>query len=182
MTVIEYLSITCSHCAAFERDTWPEIERVFVRSGQVRYIIREMPTAPVALSAAGFLLARCTGRDSYWDVVQALLRHQGEVFSAPTLAKAVEEEAQIAHLSPDAAEACLTDPASIDSINSRRQAGLSEGVDSTPYFIINSHPLRPGVRLAGETYQGGELNFRQFADAIARFSRGSERVSVRRSQ
>ena len=168
VTVVEYLSTSCSHCAAFERDTWPEVDRTYVQSGAVRFIIREMPTAPVAAAAAGFLLARCAGQARYWAVVQALLRRQDEVLSAPSLATAVAREQAIAEVDRDSAESCLSDPAAIDAINGRRQAGLDAGVDSTPYFLVNGAPIRPGMRLAGQLYAGGELSFRQFAAAIQR--------------
>ena len=167
VTVIEYLSTTCSHCSAFDRDTWPEVLRSYVATGAVRYIIREMPTAPVAVSAAGFLLARCAGRDRYWEVVQALLQRQTEVLGAKSPAEAVTRERNIAELDADTAETCLSDPAAIEAINARRQAGIEAGIDSTPYFIVDGRPLRPGERLAGIVYEGGELSFEQFAAAVA---------------
>lgn len=168
VTVVEYLSTTCSHCAAFERDTWPEVDRDYVQTGKVRFIIREMPTAPVAASAAGFLLARCAGPDRYWFVVQALLQRQDEVLSAPSLAVAIAREQAIAGLTSDAAQACLSDPVALDAINARRQSGLASGVDATPYFVINGVPLRPGARLGAGRYEGGELSIEQFRAAVSR--------------
>lgn len=171
VTVVEYLSTTCSHCAAFERDTWPQVNRAFVLTGKVRFIVREMPTAPVAASAAGFLLARCAGADRYWGVVQALLQRQDEVLGAPTLTAAIAREQEIAGLNSDAAQACLSDPSAVDAINARRQAGLATGVDSTPYFIVDGAPLRPGARLGSEAYEGGELSYAQFEAAVRRAAR-----------
>ena len=167
-TVIEYLSVTCSHCAAFARDTWPAVDRRYVQTGAVRFIVREMPTAPVAVAAAGFLLARCTGPQRYWSVVQALLAHQGEVLGASTLSSAIEREAALAGLDPEMAKSCLSDADAIDAINARRQSGLDAGIDSTPYFLINGRPLLAGTRLAGETYDGGELSLAQFIAALRR--------------
>ena len=168
-TVVEYLSTTCSHCAAFERDTWPQVESTYVATGKVRFVIREMPTAPVAVAAAGFLLARCAGQTRYWEVVQALLRSQADTLRAPNLAAAITHEQAVAGLDADAAQACLSDPQAINAENARRQAGLDAGVDSTPYFIINGVPLTPGMRLAGQVYEGGELSFAQFSYALQRW-------------
>ena len=176
ISVVEYLSVTCSHCAAFERDTWPEVDRQWVRTGKVRFILRELPTAPVAVSAAGFLLARCAGEPRYWSVVQALLARQGEVLSAASLPAAVELEARVAGLDRASAQRCLSDPAAIDASNARRQAGLDAGVNSTPYFIINDRPLLPGVRLAGEVYEGGEISITQFDAAVRRAQRPDTRT------
>ena len=167
-TVTEYLSVTCSHCAAFARDTWPAVDRRYVQTGAVRFIVREMPTAPMAVAAAGFLLARCTGPQRYWSVVQALLAHQGEVLGASSLSSAIAREAALAGLNAEMAKSCLSDPDAIDAINARRQAGLDAGIDSTPYFLINGRPLVEGTRLAGETYEGGELSLAQFAAALRR--------------
>ena len=172
-TVIEYLSVTCSHCAAFARDTWPAVDRRYVQTGAVRFIVREMPTAPVAVAAAGFLLARCTGPQRYWSVVQALLAHQGEVLGATSLSSAIEREAALAGLDPELAKSCLSDADAIDAINARRQSGLDAGIDSTPYFLINGRPVLAGTRLAGETYQGGELSLSQFAAALRRATPGA---------
>ena len=171
VTVVEYLSVTCTHCAAFERDTWPQARRELVDRGQVRFVMREMPTAPVAVSAAGFLLARCRGEASYWPTVEQLLQEQARILAAAGVEQALRVEASIAGLSETETRRCLSDPLSIDAVNARRQAGLASGVDSTPFFLINGAPLRPGVRLAGAAYLGGELTFQQLAAAVTRAKR-----------
>ena len=165
-TVVEYLSVTCSHCAAFDADTWPQVEHELVATGRVRFIIREMPTAPTTVAAAGFLLARCTGEGGYWAAVRALLAQQGAVLAASTLNTAIAAEAHIVGLDPGRTASCLSDDDAVSRINGRRQAGLEAGVDSTPFFIVNGRPLRPGARLDGQTYQGGELTYRQLLAAM----------------
>ena len=167
VTIVEYLSVTCVHCAAFERETWPQAQRALVDRGRVRFIIREMPTAPVAVAAAGFLMARCRGATAYWPVVERLLHDQARVLEAQSTEEALRAEAAIAGLSEPEMRLCLSDPASVDAINARRQAGLTAGIDSTPFFLINGAPLKPGKRLADEPYAGGELTYRQLAAAVA---------------
>lgn len=178
VTVIEYLSVTCTHCAAFEHDTWPQVRSRFIDTGRVRFVLREMPTAPVAVSAAGFLMARCRGEADYWSTVEHLLQEQGRILAADNVDQAIRLEAQISGLSEVQARLCLSDPTSIDAVNARRQAGLALGVDSTPFFLVDGTPLRPGIRLAGSLYAGGELSFGQFAAAVARAERSQGRPGL----
>ena len=59
VTIIEYASMTCSHCANFHKATWPELKKRYIDTGKVRFILREFPLDPLA--TAGFMLARCDG-------------------------------------------------------------------------------------------------------------------------
>lgn len=165
-----YLSTTCSHCAAFMREVLPDIDKNLIQTGRLRLRIRELPTTPVATSAAGFLIARCAGRSRYWDVVQALLQHQDEVLAAPSPRAAAEREARLAGIDQDALEGCLSDTTAVDALNLRRQNALEAGVDGTPTFDFASHRLTAGTRLAGQAYGGGELTYRQFLAALEHFA------------
>ena len=61
VTIIEYASLTCGHCATFHRDTWPALKSKYIDTGKVRFVLREFPLDPLA--TAGFMLARCNGND-----------------------------------------------------------------------------------------------------------------------
>ena len=74
VTIVEYASLTCSHCAAFHKDTWPELKKRYVDTGQVRFILREFPLDPLA--TAGFMLARCDGEAKYYPIVDLLFAQQ----------------------------------------------------------------------------------------------------------
>ena len=63
VTIIEYASLTCGHCATFHKDTWPALKAKYIDSGKVRFTLREFPLDPLA--TAGFMLARCNGNDKY---------------------------------------------------------------------------------------------------------------------
>jgi protein-disulfide isomerase len=73
-TIIEYASLTCTHCAAFHTETWPQLKAKYVDAGKVKFILREFPLDPRA--AAGFLLARCAGPDNRDAVIDALFDRQ----------------------------------------------------------------------------------------------------------
>src|SRR5688572_8278560 len=72
VTVIEYASVTCSHCANFNATVFPAFKAKYVDTGQVKYVLREFLTPPVPIAAAGFLIARCAGPDKYFGVVDAI--------------------------------------------------------------------------------------------------------------
>src|SRR5260370_18506192 len=75
-TVIEYASMTCSHCAAFHKETWPQLKSTYIDTGKVRFTLREYPLDPLA--AAGFMLARCAGNDKYYPMTDLLFDKQAD--------------------------------------------------------------------------------------------------------
>src|ERR1700684_4190939 len=76
VTIIEYASMTCPHCAHFEETTFPELKKRYIDTGKVRYTLREFPLDQLA--AAGFMLARCAGSDKYMPIVQTLFSKQSD--------------------------------------------------------------------------------------------------------
>jgi protein-disulfide isomerase len=76
VTIIEYASMTCSHCAQFHNTPYPELKKKYTDSGKVKYILREFPLDPLA--AAGFMLARCAGKDKYYPIVEMLFQKQND--------------------------------------------------------------------------------------------------------
>lgn len=77
VTIIEYASMTCPHCANFQETTFPELKKRYIDTGKVRYIFREFPLDNLA--AAAFMLARCSGKDDkdkYFALVDTLFRQQ----------------------------------------------------------------------------------------------------------
>jgi protein-disulfide isomerase len=153
VTLVEYASDTCPHCARFAAEVFPEFKKTYVDTGKVKYEFREFPTDPVQLSAAGFILARCAGRDKYFDVVNALFKAQT---TSATGLDFLMAGAKVAGFSEDQLKACLNDPAALQELNARvKTAQEVEKVDGTPTFILNGKPLSPG-----------EKSFKDLEDAI----------------
>ena len=171
VTVVEYLSDTCSHCAAFNRDVYPQLVTEYIETGRLRLIIRELPTAPLVVSSAGFLFARCQGEHEYWKVVRRLLESQAYVLAGVDQQEQIDRAATVAGLTADEAHACLSDDSAIATLNDRRSAAFEAGADSTPTFLFNGRMLI-GLKLAGAVYRGGELSFLQFVDAYNRCLKG----------
>ncbi|SFB05461.1 Protein-disulfide isomerase [Rhizobium sp. NFR07] len=146
ITVIEYMSMTCPHCAHFHTTTFEPIKTKYVDSGKVRFIIREFPFDPVATAA--FMLARSNPQnptepatsEQYFAMVSLLFKQQ-RAWAAPAdkdVRKALLQTVRIAGYSQQTFEACLTNQKLLDEINEVVKRGADEfGVNSTPTFLIN---------------------------------------------
>lgn len=141
VTIIEYASMTCGHCAAFAADTFPKLKEKYIDTGKVRFILREFPLDPLA--AAGFMLARCAGDDKFFPVVDALFARQKEwAYSSDPVAGLQTLTKQFG-FTQETFEACLTNQEMLDGVNWVRQRGAEKfGVNSTPTFFVNGQIYR----------------------------------------
>ena len=137
VTMIEYASVTCGHCATWQNQVWPEFKTKYVDTNQVRYVFREFPTAPEAVAVAGFLVARCAGPDKYFPVIHEIMASQSEIFGGVPPRTVLLRIANGAGLSEEQFQACVTDADAIKAMDTRIKAALDAGVTGTPYFIVN---------------------------------------------
>jgi protein-disulfide isomerase len=146
VTVTEFASMTCPHCAAFDEKVFPKIKSEYIDSGKVRYIFREFPLDIKA--AAGSMLARCIAKDDggkYFAVIDMLFRQQNDWVMKNTT-ETLTRIGKQAGLSQQAVEDCLKDQALLDKIAAdQKYASDVLKVDSTPTFFVN------GERIKGET-------------------------------
>ncbi len=142
-TIIEYASMTCSHCARFHKETWPELRKRYIDTGKVRFTLREFPLDPLA--TAGFMLARCEGDKMYYPITDLLFDQQaGWAFTQKPVDN-LEQMLKQAGYTKEKFEACLKDEKIYAGVNAVKQRGLDVfKVDSTPTFFIN------GTRYTGE--------------------------------
>lgn len=145
VTLVEYASITCPHCATFHTEVLPDIKANYVDTGKVRYIFRDFPTAPQNVAIAGFAIARCAGEDKYYDVLDDLMRNQNGILSATRAGAAkgalqavaarhgIETEAEL--------DACLEDGDIRKAIADVVIAGQDRGVNSTPTLFIDGRRI-----------------------------------------
>ncbi len=167
VTVIEYFSDTCPHCAAFDTLVFPYVRSAYIAPGRVRYIFREALTPPPTISAAGFILARCAGKDKYLDVVEAIFRDQPSVVKRETSRDALLTIGRQAGLTDAQVQDCLSDGDALQAFKGRVDAAVAAGVEGTPTFVFNGHTLLPGERIGGAVYPGGELTKAQFDAAYS---------------
>lgn len=136
VTVIEYASLTCSHCAAFHKNTWPEFKKRYIDTNKVRFILREFPLDPRA--TAGFMLARCDGNDKYYPITDLLFDQQRNWAFTDRPLDALRAMMRQAGFSQEKFDACLRDQKLYDAVNAVRNRGMEQfKVDSTPTFFIN---------------------------------------------
>ncbi|BCH26130.1 DsbA family protein [Mesorhizobium sp. L-8-3] len=135
VTIVEYASMTCPHCAHFHETTLPELKTRYIDTGKVRLILREFPFDPRA--EAGFMLARCSN-DNYFAMVDVLFKQQRSWAAAENARDALLQISKLAGFSQESFEACLTDQKLLDEVRAVRERGAKDfGVDSTPTFFID---------------------------------------------
>jgi protein-disulfide isomerase len=139
VTVIEYASMTCPHCAHFSETTFPELKKRYIDTGKVRFIFREFPFDKVA--AAAFMLARCAGKEGgperYMAVVETLFAKQEQWVNDQPL-EPLENIAKQLGFSDASFKACLTNQQVLDGIEAVRDRAVDKlGVNSTPTFFVN---------------------------------------------
>ncbi len=148
VTVVEYASVTCGVCAAWQDDVWPGFKAKYVDTNQVRYVFRELPTPPVDVAAAGFQIARCAGEDKYFDVVHQIMASQKEWQAGTPPRDSLFRIAAAAGLSESEAQACMTDPEGLKALDARIRYANDAGVTGTPAFYVNDVAV-PDRSMAG---------------------------------
>lgn len=146
VTVVEYASPTCPHCAAWQQNTWPGFKAKYVDNNKVRYVFREIPTPPEDIAAAGILLARCAGPDKYFDVIHELMANQSEWRSgAISPRESLLKTASGLGMNEQAFTACVSDEKAIAALDARVRAAAAKGVTGTPTFFVNDKSvITPG--------------------------------------
>jgi protein-disulfide isomerase len=136
VTIVEYASMTCGHCANFHERTWPDLKKDYIETGKVRFIFREFPLDPVA--SAAFMLARCAPQEKYFDIVDIMFEEQRAwAFTDNPYQSLLDFSKQIG-FTQESFEECLTNQGLLDAVNAVRERGANEfGVNSTPTFFIN---------------------------------------------
>lgn len=136
VTVVEYASMTCSHCAHFHETTFPELKKTYIDTGKVRFIFREFPFEPVATAA--FMLARCMPADKYFPMVSTLFETQKNWAYSTDPAAGLLAVARQAGMSQAEFEKCLSDKDLGEKVQgSAIYANKELGVHATPTFFIN---------------------------------------------
>ncbi|CAN5296002.1 DsbA family protein [soil metagenome] len=141
VTVVEYASVTCSHCAEWQKGTWPAFKAKYIDTNKVRYTFREFPTSPVPVATAGFLIARCAGEDKYFDVIHTIMARQDQLFGGMPPHDFLLSIAKEAGLSDAQFETCVQDEAAVAKMETRIKAGLDAGVTGTPTFLVNGEKV-----------------------------------------
>ena len=155
VTITEYASMTCPHCANFNETVFPKIKSEYIDSGKIRYVFREFPLDIKA--AAGSMLARCIAKDDapkYFAVIDLLFKQQSE-WVVKNTTETLTRIGKQAGLTQQAVEDCLKDQTLLDKIAADQKfANEVLKVNSTPTFFINGEMVK------------GETSFEEFDKKI----------------
>lgn len=135
ITVIEYASMTCGHCAHFETDTFPKIKENYIDTGKIRFVLRDMPWDPLAMAASK--VARCAPKDQYYDFASAFFSTQKTWTHAPDPVAELKKIARLGDMDESTFEACLNDTRTHEQVLKSRQVGADVlKVRATPTFFV----------------------------------------------
>jgi protein-disulfide isomerase len=140
VTIQEYASLGCPHCAHFHQETLPQIKKDYIDTGKVKLIFNDFPLGTPALAAS--MIARCAGPDRYLGFVDIFFRAQAQWSRADNPLAALKKIARFGGLSGDDVEACLKQQNLIDHIQKTAGAASEEhGINSTPSFLVNGEMI-----------------------------------------
>ena len=141
ITVVEYASMTCGHCANFHNKVFPAVKEKYIDSGKVRFVMREFPLDKLAVAAS--MLARCAGGDKTFPLISALFAKQDEwAFVRSNPVPELFKLAKQAGFTQESFDKCLTDQKLMDDIvKIRSRAADNFGVGSTPTFFVNGKKM-----------------------------------------
>lgn len=142
ITIVEYASFTCPHCASFHVNTLPALKEKYIETGKVRFIFRDFPFDTMATAMS--MLTRCAPAERYYPLVELYFRRQEALISAANPLDELLASARLAGFSQESFEACLKNQSIYDAVNAMKKHGAEKlGVNSTPTFFIN------GKRMSG---------------------------------
>jgi protein-disulfide isomerase len=152
ITIIEYSSLTCPHCAKFHIQTFPQVKADWIDTGKARFIYRDLPWDPLAQATA--MVAHCSG-DRYFAFINTFFRTQDQWGRASSPIAAIKTIAKLGGMSDEQVDKCLDDRGLLNEINARKDdAQHRYNVDSTPSFIIG-----------GKLYSG-DMAYDEFAKLL----------------
>ena len=155
VTILDYSSMTCPHCATFHTETLPKIKEKYIDTGKVKLVFRDFPFDQAALRAS--MLARCAPAERYYPLLDVLFKSQAQWSRAADPAKALSQYGKLAGMSQETIDACMANQTLADGVLNIRMTGQNQyRIESTPTFILND----------GAATISGAQPFEVFAQAI----------------
>lgn len=153
VTIIEYASMTCPHCARFYANTFPDLKKRYIDTGKVKFIFREFPLDNLAAGAA--VLARAGDPVNYYPLIELLFAQQTTWAMADDPVAALLKLAKQTGMTEEKFYAALKDPTILNNVlEVRKKAATDFGVNATPTFFINGEKA------------GGEMTIDEIAKII----------------
>lgn len=142
VTLIEYASVTCPHCAAWNAETFPAFKAKYIDTGKVKYVLREAPIHG-APDVAGFMVARCAGKDKYFQVVDGLMRSQPDMGDQlQNIRDVILKVGESAGMSEQSIVKCLNDDKVATAAGKRADKEMKEfDIGGTPTFVLKGKKI-----------------------------------------
>lgn len=142
VTIIEYASTTCGHCATLHTEVVPRIKKEWVDTGKARLIYRDFPTGPAGLSVGASMIAHCAGPERYFGVLGLIMQQMNAWAGSSNPLEGLKKTVRLAGMTGDQVDECLTRQDLATAIQARAQAAQSKyGIDSTPTVIIDGEKI-----------------------------------------
>jgi len=145
VTIYEYASLDCPHCADFEQNTLPKLKADWIDTGKARLVFRDFPLRPDATRAA--ILARCAPSDQFFAFVDALFQSQATWAVASNVDAELAKLARLSGMSDEKFKACMSDSAIEKQVLASRLQGEQYGISSTPTFFVNGTKIEGALPL-----------------------------------
>ncbi len=153
ITIVEYASLTCPHCAAFHANTYPEIKKQWIDTGKAKLVFRHFPLDGLGLRAAA--VSNCLEGDRHFGFIEILMKSMQQWARSSDPVKALAQISALAGINQEQFDKCFNDEAEMNKILERRQdAANTYNVNSTPSFLINGQ------------LQSGALDYKRFDELL----------------
>ncbi len=154
VTIVEYSSMTCPHCATFHSEVMPDLKKKYIDTGKVKYILREFPLDNVA--AAAFMLTRCVDNSRRYDLLEVLYAHQADWAFKDAPLEDLKRFSKQAGFTDDSFNQCLGNEKMLKSMEDDRERANTEfAIHSTPTFFVNGKRMK------------GDHSLKEFDEMIA---------------
>ena len=141
VTVIEYASFVCSHCAHWHTTVLPSFKARYIDTGQVKLVFRNLPTNPVQVGATAAGIGRCAAPARFFDVASSLMTGQAALIDGAPLAGWYANAVAVSGRTQAQIDACLADPATLTGIRAEIAGATAAGVSGTPSFFVNGRAV-----------------------------------------
>ncbi len=140
VTIIEYASLTCSHCAHFHTQILPDLKKKWIDTGKVKLVYRDFPLDQIAVKAAQ--IAECVGNDKYFGVLDIIFRGQPQWATGADPIAELAKPLRIAGLGEAEIKSCLANDAMLNAVLNDYRSGETLGVNATPTLFIGGQLYR----------------------------------------
>ncbi|MEI9891465.1 MAG: thioredoxin domain-containing protein [Caulobacteraceae bacterium] len=140
VTVIEYASAGCPFCGRFNNEVFPAFKAKYIDTGKIHYVFREVLVgggSEIALGAAGFLTARCAGKDRYFTVLDQVFHDQEAIYKSGDIKGGLLKIAKANGMSDQQFTECVNNNDALVALNTRSEKAAADGVAATPTFFVN---------------------------------------------